>query len=196
MKKQQIKKIKEVYDRLLEEQFGSFIFHSSDIGDFAPADIDSIYEIFEEIGLKKGQKVVDLGGGDGRFAVIASLFGAKGVAIELDNYISSIGNEAINKRLKGFFDNELVEYRPNEDLFNYSINDADVIVYYEGSGAGTKNVEEKILREAKQEAIVILYGYIESKGGFQNLKLLKKLKLHVEVVIYKAEKKDIMVKVL
>jgi hypothetical protein len=166
-------KIESIYKKILFDKFGDFPFSSSENGNFAPADTRMIAAVFQNIGLVPGKKVVDLGAGDMRVAVIASiLFGAKAIGIEKDPNIASIAEEAI-KRFVG-----LQMLKPGQvtlikgDILHYPKEnaDADVLFYYEGSGPKTEEVGDMILREiTNPDAKIILNAYIPEKGGFKRL---------------------------
>ena len=171
-----LRQIDEVYQKLLDEEFGEGgAFYSymdaTGGGNFAPADIRTAAEALRRSGLSPGKKFVDLGTGDMRVPVIAAvLFGAKAVGVEKNPTVISIAKEAL-KRLErsGIIRPGQVELVEG-NIFDYPVNDADVVFYYEGSGSGTASVERKLLKElSRPGAQVVLYGYLGEDMGFLGL---------------------------
>ena len=91
-------KIKEVfdkYDRSFLEK-GSLPLHPTDAGFWGSSNIDIIYDFFFEIGLEKYKNFLDLGSGDGRVVLVASVF-TKATGFELDKELFDKGVEVRDK---------------------------------------------------------------------------------------------------
>ena len=77
-------------DKLLRS--GKTLFWDTEKGVFGTSSMDSCFKFFKEIGLEKYEKFIDLGCGDGRIVLIASLF-TKAVGIEFDETLLAKGVE-------------------------------------------------------------------------------------------------------
>ena len=86
--------------------------------------IESIFKFLKENNLiKKGQRLVDLGAGDGRVIVYASEFYSLiSLGLEINRYlIKTVESEIKRKNLS-----DLCEIK-EVDLFNYDISDVDIV---------------------------------------------------------------------
>ena len=93
---------------------------------FVPTPQDAVEKMLELADIKKGQKVYDLGCGDGRIVVTAAKkYGAKGVGIDIDpqRIAESKANVKSNKV------EDLVTIK-QADIFKEDFSDADVITLY------------------------------------------------------------------
>ena len=68
-------------------------------GSFLPSRLDNIHAVFAEIGLRKGQRLVDLGSGDGRVVFLGALFGVEAVGIEGDEELCEIAGQMKDRLL-------------------------------------------------------------------------------------------------
>ena len=93
---------------------------------FVPTPQDAVDKMLELAEVKKGDKVYDLGCGDGRIVVTAAKkFGAKGVGIDIDpkRIAESQANVKSNKV------EDLVTIK-EADIFKEDFSDADVVTLY------------------------------------------------------------------
>ena len=104
--------------------------------------------------VKPDEVVYDLGAGDGRIVFTAvNKFSAKGVAVELDPWRSSLIREkVIRLGLK-----ERIEVR-QEDLFQTTLRGADVVTLYLLPEAN-RLLSRKLLRELPRDARVVAHDY-------------------------------------
>jgi SAM-dependent methyltransferase len=68
--------VKEVYDRLDRDSLekGILPMHSTQDGFWGSSNIDIVYDFFVKVGLEKYKRFLDLGSGDGRIVLLASIF--------------------------------------------------------------------------------------------------------------------------
>jgi hypothetical protein len=103
-------------EKLLEEEFliiknvykeyeietlkeGKKLVRDTHKGIYGVSDCDKLFLLFKEIGLSNDKRFIDLGCGDGRAVLIASLFTDDASGIEADEELAAVGI-AIAKRLK------------------------------------------------------------------------------------------------
>ena len=93
---------------------------------FVPTPQEVVDEMLRVAGVKKGDRLYDLGSGDGRIAITAaSRFGVRATGIDIDPQRIQEANENAKKAGTG----ALVDFR-NEDLFQADFSDATVITLY------------------------------------------------------------------
>ncbi len=83
------RKIKEYYSRIQEETGKVKVTR---YGVWGGSDCDIIFEFFRNVGLQDHDNLVDLGSGDGRVVLIASLF-THAVGFEMDKKLMSLAKE-------------------------------------------------------------------------------------------------------
>lgn len=131
-------------------------------GIFLPTKGDHILTVLRAVDPQPGEEMIDLGSGDGRWPMVA------GAALGMDayGYERSTGRHELAERartalLDGGIEEAADVHLLHEDLFKADISNADVIVYYVGGGPSKKQVENKIMSEAKDGARVVFYGLFE-----------------------------------
>src|SRR3989338_3426833 len=81
---QDFEKIHQAYNQF--ERFllskGQLVGMDTDIGYWAVSNCKDVFEFFQKMKLEKYQNFVDLGSGDGRVVLIASLFGVNAIGVE------------------------------------------------------------------------------------------------------------------
>jgi tRNA G37 N-methylase Trm5 len=93
---------------------------------FVPTPQDAVEKMLELAEVKKGDKVYDLGCGDGRIVITAAKkYGAKGVGIDIDP--QRIAESKENVRTNGV--EKLVTIK-NADIFEEDFSDANVVTLY------------------------------------------------------------------
>ena len=115
---EEIKQCYEEYSRDLLKQ-GRLPYKQTSKGIWGISDCDETFSIFNKLNLQKYSHFLDLGSGDGRVALIASLFTrATGIEIDPELYRKSI--EIRNKlKLKANFH--------NKDFFTHDISKYDLV---------------------------------------------------------------------
>ncbi|MFC1723489.1 class I SAM-dependent methyltransferase [Nanoarchaeota archaeon] len=91
----EIKKAYKIHESDLLDK-GKNLFWTTDKGMFGTSNMDTVFGFFKEIGLGKYKKFLDLGCGDGRIVLIASLF-TDAVGIEYDKELVGKAQEMRDK---------------------------------------------------------------------------------------------------
>ncbi len=107
---------------------------------------DEIYEIFTTIALGKFNNFLDIGSGDGKVALIASLFCKKAEGVEVD---SMLHNKAIEIRDKLKINNAIFH---NKDFFKHDFSKYDVL-FVAPDAPMERGLESKLLKEMKGKLI-------------------------------------------
>lgn len=144
----EIKKAFENHDISMKESFSMFV-RDTEKGIWGPANMETCFELFKKI--KLSGKFIDLGSGDGRIVLVASLF-CSAAGIEFTQGLVEIG-EKIKKDL-GLKAEFIVGDFLKLDLSNY-----DVIFINPDQGFH-KGLEDKLLKEMKPDARLFLYNDI------------------------------------
>jgi len=141
MKPISFEKLKIEYDRFYKTllQQGKFPLRTTSKGFWGHIPTEDIYESFKKLNLK-GKTFVDLGSGDGKVVLIASLFCKRAVGIEIDDELFrkslqiqqnlGIGNAV-------FF---------NNDFYEHSVAGFDVVFVYPDEPMH-RRLEKKLLNE-------------------------------------------------
>ncbi len=141
------KRIRERYDEIFQDKVkdGEVPMRSTDYGFFGTASIFNIFEFFQKINLEKYDKFIDLGSGDGRVVLLASLFTeAEGVE----------GDEKLVKKSEEIRDELGLQAEFHcKDFMNHNFSDYDLIFIYPDK-AFFRSLEEKIAREVEGEVFV------------------------------------------
>lgn len=116
------KRIKEHYDRLDREglRHGKLPMHTTEFGFWGTTNMNDAYTFFSRIRLERFKGFADLGCGDGRIVLIASLF-TNAVGVEGDQELVNIGIKAISElaiqsgfaatlKNKNYYDENLSSY--------------------------------------------------------------------------------------
>jgi len=105
-----------------------------------------------KIKLQNYKNFLDLGSGDGKVVLIASLFGVHACGIEHDKKLLKVGKKIQNTlKLKATF--------LNEDFFKQDISKYDIIFINPDTGF-ENGVEEKCLKEMNKKTKLFVYNNI------------------------------------
>ena len=141
----------EFYNNFNKKNSKKLLIRSTKDGFFGYAILDEVFDLFKKIKLNNYKNFIDLGSGDGRVVLTASLFtNAKGLEtdeklFELSkrfNESSSAGNASFE--LKDFMQIDLSEY--------------DAIFINPDKPFYRNHLEAKLLKEMKKDALLIVYG--------------------------------------
>ncbi len=152
MKKSKFKDIKEEYDAFYRELLkqGKLPMRSTELGFWNAAISHEVYDAFKELKLGKFKSFLDLGSGDGKITLIASLFCKEAEGIEIDDELFEKSLEMKNKlKIK----NAVFH---NYDFFEHSIGDYDV-VFVNPDRPMERGLEKKLLNELNGK--LILHGH-------------------------------------
>ena len=124
---------------------------------FLPTPARLIKMVFEEAGLKKGNKIYDLGSGTGKTLIIAEkYFGATAVGFELSPVLYVISK--INIFLRGDKNSKVIL----GNFYNQNISDADMIFIFL-MPRSIERLKSKFEKELRKGTKVISYAF-EMKG--------------------------------
>jgi len=118
------------------------------VGFWGAAPTDEVFEAFKKLKLDKFSIFLDLGSGDGKITLIASLFCKKATGVEFDPMLVGKSVEMKEKlNLKAKF--------IHNDFHNYNISKHDV-VFLNPDQPLHRGIEDKLLKELKGQ--LILFG--------------------------------------
>lgn len=143
-------KIKKEYDSFYNNLLKSGLLPMKDtnIGYWSAAITEDVYRIFQRIGLERFRNILDIGSGDGKVVLIASLF-TNAIGIEADPTLHWKAIE-VKKRL-GLGKARLV----NDDFFKHNFSNYDVL-FLNPDRPLYRGLEDKLIRELRGK--LILYG--------------------------------------
>lgn len=135
-----------------EEYYNSFLkrgklpLGATEKGFWGAAVPEEVLELFERIGIRKYKSFIDLGSGDGKAVLIASLFGIDAVGIEFDK---DLFNKAVEIKNKFNLNCEFI----NSDFYEIGLSEFDLI-FINPDAPFEKGMESKLLKEMKGKLIV------------------------------------------
>jgi len=152
VKARKFKTIKKEYDNFYKEilKKGQLPMRSTELGFWNAAISDEIYESFKKLNLQKFNSFIDLGSGDGKITLIASLFCKQAEGIEIDD---ELHEKALEMKERLGINN--AEFHHN-DFHHHSIKDYDV-VFINPDKPMERGTEKKLLSELNGK--LILYGH-------------------------------------
>lgn len=134
--------IKEEYDGFYRELLsqGKLPLRATGNGFWGHVPAEDIHEAFKKLNLGQHRTFVDLGSGDGKVVLIASLFCERAVGIELDDELfrkSLDIQKNLGIRNAVFF---------NDDFYNHSVSGFDAVFTYPDEPLH-RNLEKKLMSE-------------------------------------------------
>ena len=111
---------------------------------------DEIFEIFKKIDLGKFKNFLDIGSGDGKVVLIASMFCERAEGIEIDTLLN---NKAVEIKNKFGINNAMFH---NKDFFAHDFSKYDILFLSPDSPL-ERGLENKLLKEMKGK--LIHYGH-------------------------------------
>jgi len=129
-------------------------FHPNQLAPYVPSPHQIVERMLELAKIKPGEKLYDLGSGDGRVVIAAAQkYDARAVGIELSNRLVKSSQEEI-KRL-GLAANASVVHG---DVFDADLSDADVVILYLMRDSNN-TLKPKLEKMLKPGARVISHDY-------------------------------------
>ena len=145
-------------------------------GPFVPTPMPAVHKILEHADIKKGDKVYDIGAGDGRFVHFAVKdYYAKATGFEIDPFIYFFA-----KLRQWFFSWEGKMIRGNS--FKQDISDADIIICYMMPKSLAK-FQKKFEKELKKGTKIISYAF--HIGSLKPKKIIPKKEKISKIFLYK-----------
>lgn len=170
------KEYESYYTKLMRS--GKFPLRPTKFGYWGYSAIKDVFEVFKKFDLKRYKNFIDLGSGDGKVVLVASLF-TDAAGFELDRELFKKSIEIKNNVLKKIELNEIKIL--NKDYLDEDLSKYEVIYHYPDKPM--HEVENKLLKEMNNSAILIHYGNYFFP---LQLKLIKKIDFNgMGVGIYK-----------
>ena len=117
-----------------------------------PTDMVTVRRILFLAGVQPGERVVDLGCGDGRFVVVAAReFGARALGVEIDPFRVLLGRLWI--RMVSQKERARIV---RADMYQIPLDDADVVILFLSPNANWK-LQERLKREMQPGSRVVSY---------------------------------------
>ncbi len=138
----------EFYSSLLRK--GRLPMWSTQKGFWNAAISSEVYETFKKIELNAFKNFIDLGSGDGKVVLIASLFCDTAEGVEADDFLH---NKSIEVRDKLGIKNAVFH---NKDIYDHAIGNYDLI-FLNPDAPLERGIEKKLLSEMKGK--LLLYGH-------------------------------------
>lgn len=152
MKPKKFKEIKNEYDNFYRELLkkGQLPMRSTELGFWNAAISNEVFQAFKKLNLQKFKRFIDLGSGDGKITLIASLFCQQAEGIEID---TELHEKALEMKEKLNIKNAIFHHN---DFLEHSIKDYD-IVFVNPDSPMERGLEKKLLQELKGK--LIHYGH-------------------------------------
>lgn len=146
---QKFNKIKQRYDEFHKELLkqGKFSFKSTEKGYWGISVLDDVFELFKRIKLDNYKSFLDLGSGDGRVVLTASLF-TKATGIEFDKELHNWSLQLM-KELKLTQNAAFL----NTDFLQHDLSKYDIIFCFPDQPM-SRYIEPKLLKELRGRLIV------------------------------------------
>ncbi len=129
---------------------GKLPMWSTSKGFWNAAVTDEVYEAFKKIGLNKFNNFLDIGSGDGKVVLLASLFCKNAEGIEIDRFLH---NKAVEMQNRLGLRNAKFH---NKDFFGHNLSDYDVL-FVNPDVPFERGLEKKLVKEMKGK--LIHYGH-------------------------------------
>ncbi len=111
---------------------------------------DEVYDAFQKIGLSQFNNFLDIGSGDGKVVLIASLFCRNAEGVEIDSFLH---NKAVEMQSRFGLNN--IKFH-NKDFLMHDFSEYDVL-FLSPDAPLERGLEDKLLREMKGR--LIHYGH-------------------------------------
>lgn len=145
-------------------------------GPFMPTSMPAVHKVLKNAGIKKGDKVYDIGAGDGRFLHFAKKdYGAKSTGFELDPFVFFI---AKLRQWIWKWQGEMVF----GNFEKHNISDADVVLCYMLPRTLAK-FQKKFDKELKKGTKIISYAF--HIGDWKPKKIIPRAGKISQIFIYK-----------
>ncbi|HZX45576.1 MAG TPA: methyltransferase domain-containing protein [Candidatus Nanoarchaeia archaeon] len=152
MREQKFTQIKAAYDDYYKELLrnGKLPLRSTELGFWNAAITGEVFEAFRKLKLSKKSSFIDLGSGDGKVTLLASLFCSRAEGIEIDD---ELHHKALEIKDKLGISNVVFHH---DDFNEHSIEGYD-IVFINPDKPLQRGLEKKLLNELSGK--LILFGH-------------------------------------
>jgi len=147
------KAVKEKYDRFQQHLLskGQLLAKSTAVGFWGVTPLPEAFEAFKLINLGSYSSFLDLGSGDGRMVLLASLFGVKSVGIEMDNDLLYQSIHIKNSLALPHFSNAKFLH---DNFLDHDMTGYNLVYSSPDKPFHRKGLELKLLRELKGDLLV------------------------------------------
>jgi len=135
-------------------------------GLFYPARLEELLLAFKAV-VKDGVRFLDLGSGDGRVVFLAALTGAHATGIEYDRTLHRVARDC-RKKLGESLPLQRIELRRG-DFFKEDWSRYDVIFYFVDGSFNQTGIQQKLLDELREDALLLLYHPQEPFPGVEEI---------------------------
>ena len=144
--------IKKEYDDFYKDimRGGRLPMWGTEKGFWNAAIADEVYQTFKKIKLNKFKNFLDIGSGDGKVVLIASLFCRNAEGVEIDSFLH---NRALQTQKKFNISNAAFH---NKDFFEHDFSKYDIL-FSSPDAPLERGLENKLLREMKGK--LLHYGH-------------------------------------
>jgi len=144
--------IKAEYDKFYKNMMGkgSLLMKDTPVGFWGPTSTEEAFTAFKRLNLGRFKSFLDIGSGDGKIVLIASLFCNNAVGIEYDPIL--VGKALEIRRKLGLLNTQFV----NDDFFNHDFSGYDML-FCNPDKPMYRGLEEKLLKEMNGK--LILHGH-------------------------------------
>lgn len=146
----QLKQEYQNFDRENIKQF-RLVVRDTEKGIWGPADLETCFKFFRKIKLKNFKNFIDLGSGDGRIVLLASLF-TNSTGIEFDPDLHQVAKK-INQKLR------LKANLIKGDFLKHNLKDYDIIFINPDNGFH-KGLEDKLIKEMSPKTRLYVYNNV------------------------------------
>ncbi|MBU0634655.1 MAG: class I SAM-dependent methyltransferase [Candidatus Omnitrophica bacterium] len=175
---EKIRKIKELYEEeiTIMDAYPGFTRtiddKGRDIGIFLVSDADDVNKIIDILPINSQTKVCDLGSGIGNVCCLFSIRGVKKViGYEIDKKLVGLSEWIVKSRLAEIIDKNNIEFK-RKDFLKEDLTDFDIIFYWWNGLLSDylPEFKEKLIKELKPGALLVVFGTDEKKEYFPELK--------------------------
>lgn len=145
---EQFFKIREEYDNFYRSllKSGRLPMRGTEKGFWNASISDEVFEVFKTIGLGNFKNFLDIGSGDGKVVMIASLFCGNAEGVEIDKFLH---NKAIEMKNKFKINNASFH---NKDFFEHDFSKYDIL-FLAPDAPLNRGLETKLLEEMNGKLI-------------------------------------------
>ena len=146
-------KIKERYDAFQRHLLanGKFLARDTGIGYWGVTPLPELFEFFKRFNLGQHRRFIDLGSGDGRVVLLASVFGLQAHGIEYDQWLSNTSLVMRRKiSLPHFEQTKLL----HGDFMSLDLSQYDVLFTHPDKPFFRDSFESKLAKELRGRLIV------------------------------------------
>ena len=156
--KQNFEHLKKHYATFEKFCIGSGVFLAKETkhGYWGVTNLDDLHTLFKQIKLHKHKHLVDLGSGDGRVVLLASLFGIKATGLETDDWLMNCALELKRKINKPHVNNATFK---QEDFLKQNLDHFDILYISPDRPFHRDNLGNTIKKAMHDDAKLIVQGY-------------------------------------